>query len=306
MIIAKASIDSSAGVHCAAFHRIGVIGKYQSAHARLAVDALIQYLECRGHHVILEAQTQQHTGLPHLACAPIEQLGQLCDLAVVIGGDGTMIGAARHLAPFNTPVIGINQGRLGFMTDIPIDEYPVMLGAMLEGAYRPDLRHLMDARVVRNGETVFETLAVNDVVVNRAASGMIELEIQVGGHFVARQRSDGLIIATPTGSTAYAMSAGGSLLHPSIGGWMMVPLAPHMLSNRPIVLPSHQTVSIEITGGKEVMGNFDMQSLTALHVGDRIEVRQSPHQLTLLHPVHWNHFDTLRKKLYWNEAHPNR
>lgn len=131
---------------------------------------------------------------------------------------------------------------------------------------------------------------------------MIELRVEVDGHFVANQRADGLIIASPTGSTAYALSAGGPLLHPAIGGWLMVPIAPHTLSNRPVVLPGHCEIALEIVSGKEASANFDMQSFTSLLPGDRIVVRRSEHALRLLHPVGWSYFDTLRKKLHWNEG----
>jgi NAD+ kinase len=206
------------------------------------------------------------------------------------------------LARFGVPVVGINQGRLGFMTDIPFEDYPSTLADMLRGNHEEDPRLLMQASVWRDGVCVFDGIAINDVVVNRASSGMIDLKIDVGGHFVARQRADGLIISTPTGSTAYALSAGGPMLHPSIGGWVMVPIAPHTLSNRPIVLPSHDEIVVEVMGGREVSANFDMQTVTSLLHGDIIRVRQSAHRLLLLHPVGWSHFDTLRNKLHWNEG----
>jgi NAD+ kinase len=221
---------------------------------------------------------------------------------LVVGGDGTMLGVGRQLARYDVPVIGINQGRLGFMTDVPFEDYPTTLAGMLRGHYEEDPRTLMQASVWRDGACIFATLAMNDVVVNRASAGMIELSIDVGGRFVARQRADGLIIATPTGSTAYALSAGGPLLHPAIGGWVLVPIAPHTLSNRPIVLPCDQEVVIEVIGGREISANFDMQTFTSLIHGDRICVSRSEHQLKLLHPSGWSHFDTLRQKLHWNEG----
>jgi NAD+ kinase len=161
----------------------------------------------------------------------------------------------------------------------------------------------MAATVWRDGRCVFEATALNDVVVNRGGvASMIELRVEVDGHFVANQRADGLIIASPTGSTAYALSAGGPLLHPGIGGWVMVPIAPHTLSNRPVVIPSHSEIAVEIVSGRDASANFDMQTLTSLLHGDRIVVRRSEHALRLLHPVGWTYFDTLRKKLHWNEG----
>ena len=148
-----------------------------------------------------------------------------------------------------------------------------------------------------------EALAMNDVVINRGSnSGMVELRVEVDGHFVANQRADGLIIATPTGCTAYALSAGGPLLHPSIPGWVLVPIAPHTLSNRPIVLADVAEVAIEIVSGRDASANFDMQSLAALRIGDRITVTRSKYAVRFLHPKGWSYFDTLRKKLHWNEG----
>ena len=156
---------------------------------------------------------------------------------------------------------------------------------------------------MRDGECVFTALAMNDVVVNRGAtSGMVELRVEVDGHFVANQRADGLIICTPTGSTAYSLSAGGPLMHPAIDGWVMVPIAPHTLSNRPIVLANAAEVAIEIVAGRDASANFDMQGLASLMHGDRIVVTRSEHKVRFLHPKGWSYFDTLRQKMHWNEG----
>ena len=212
-------------------------------------------------------------------------------------------GIGRQLACHNVPLIGINQGRLGFITDIALDQYRTVLPPILAGEYEEDHRSLMHARVMRGGECVFDALAMNDVVVNRGStSGMLELRVEVDGQLVSNQRADGLIIATPTGSTAYALSAGGPLLHPSIPGWVMVPIAPHTLTNRPIVLADPAEVAIELIAGRDASANFDMQSLASLLHGDRITVRRSEHKVRFLHPRGWTYFDTLRKKLHWNEG----
>jgi NAD+ kinase len=221
----------------------------------------------------------------------------------VVGGDGTMLGIGRQLAQYKVPLIGINQGRLGFITDIPFDQYKATLKPMLAGDYEEDDRSLMQARVMRDGHCVFAAQAMNDVVVNRGAtSGMVELRVEVDGRFVANQRADGLIIASPTGSTAYSLSAGGPLLHPSIPGWVMVPIAPHTLSNRPIVLANATEIAIKIVAGRDASANFDMQSLASLMHGDRIVVTRSEHQVRFLHPKGWTYFDTLREKMHWNEG----
>jgi NAD+ kinase len=225
------------------------------------------------------------------------------DLAVAVGGDGTMLAAARQLATLNVPVIGINQGRLGFITDIALNDFEHTLAPMLQGSFVTEQRHLLHGEVIRAGQSVFSAIAMNDVVVNRGATeGMVEIAISVDGKFVAKQRADGLIVATPTGSTAYALSAGGSLLHPSLAGWILVPIAPHNLSNRPIVLPDSGEIVIEVLSDRDASVNFDMQSLANLQPGDRIVVKRAQHAAQFLHPVGWNYFDSLRHKLHWNES----
>ena len=292
------------------FRRVALIGKYQSPSAAAASNDSLQVLERiarflwdRDCEVLLEAETAANTGLEGYTVLDVDAIGRQCDLGLVVGGDGTMLGVGRRLASYGTPLIGINQGRLGFITDIPLEGFEATLTPRLEGEYDEDTRPRMHARVMRGGECVFEALALNDVVVNRGAtSGMVELRVEVDGHFVANQRADGLIIASPTGSTAYSLSAGGPMLHPSIPGWVLVPIAPHTLSNRPIVLSDTTEVAVEVVGGRDISANFDMQSLASLLHGDRILVRRSQHRVRFLHPRGWNYFATLRKKLRWNEG----
>ena len=295
------------------FRHVALVGKYQSTlpsttspsseASRQILQDIAEFLQSQGCKVVLEAETAMHTSLPQCASMDVDSIGRHCDACVVVGGDGTMLGIGRHLAQYGTPLIGINQGRLGFVTDIALSEYQQVLPAMLRGDYETDLRPLMQARVVRDGVTVFEALAMNDVVVNRGGtSGMVELRVEVDGRFVSNQRADGLIVATPTGSTAYTLSVGGPLMHPSIPAWLMAPIAPHTLSNRPIVLSDQAEVTMEVVGGRDVSANFDMQSLASLLHGDRIHVRRSQHCVHFLHPVGWNYFATLRKKLGWNEG----
>lgn len=261
------------------------------------------FLESQGCKVSVERCTADEITHSRYAALSVEEIGEQCDLGLVVGGDGTMLGIARQLAPYGVPLIGINRGRLGFITDIPLDNYRDTLVPMLAGEYEEDHRSLLHAQVMREGACVFDALAMNDVVVNRGAtSGMVELRVSVGNHFVANQRADGLIIASPTGSTAYSLSAGGPLLHPSIPGWVLVPIAPHTLSNRPILLPDADEISIELVSGRDASANFDMQSLASVEIGDRVVVRRSDYHVRFLHPRGWSYFDTLRKKLHWNEG----
>lgn len=294
------------------FRHVALVGKYQSpSHSSSATEqsstvlhGIANFLRTQGCGVVLEAETAAHTGLQHsFPSMDVDQLGQHCDLGIVVGGDGTMLGIARQMAKYGTPLIGINQGRLGFVTDIALDRYEEVLPSMLQGVYEQEARPLMHARVVRDGATVFEALAMNDVVVNRGGtSGMVEIRVEVDGRFVSNQRADGLIVATPTGSTAYTLSVGGPLMHPSIPAWLMAPIAPHTLSNRPIVLSDQTEVMMEVVSGRDISANFDMQSLASLLHGDRIYVRRSEHSVRFIHPVGWDYFATLRKKLGWNEG----
>jgi len=294
------------------FRHVALIGKYQAQAARahdIVLDDIGRFLESQGCSVVLERSSAAcgTDGVPAKSCRhpvlTVQEIGEQCDLGLVVGGDGTMLGIGRQLAPYGVPLIGINHGRLGFITDIPLDHYQAALTPMLAGEFEEDHRSLMHAQVVREGAVVFDALAMNDVVVNRGAtSGMVELRVSVGRNFVANQRADGLIIASPTGSTAYALSAGGPLLHPAIPGWVLVPIAPHTLSNRPILLPDAEEVTIEVVGGRDASANFDMQSLATLMHGDRVVVRRSDYRVRFLHPRGWSYFDTLRKKLHWNEG----
>ena len=292
------------------FRHVALIGKYQTmasgasgASSRQAMEDIAHFLHTQGCEVVFEHDTAHNMGITGYPMLDVPGIGAQCDLALVVGGDGTMLGIGRQLAHLGVPLIGINQGRLGFITDIPYGNIAATLAPMLRGEYEEDHRSLMQARVMRDGHCVFDALAMNDVVVNRGAtSGMVELRVEVDGHFVANQRADGLIIATSTGSTAYALSAGGPMLHPSVPAWVLVPIAPHTLSNRPIVLANTMEIAIELVSGKDASANFDMQSLASLLHGDRIVVTRSEHHARFLHPRGWSYFDTLRQKLHWNEG----
>jgi NAD+ kinase len=255
-----------------------------------------------GCEVFLEAATAQHLCISDFPTKTADDFAGAIDLVVVLGGDGTMLGIGRQLAGKNVPLVGINMGRLGYMTDIPIQAVQTILPKIIAGEYEADTRTLLDAVVLRQGKEIARALALNDVVVNRSGiSGMVELAVNVNGSFMYNQRSDGLIVSTPTGSTAYALSAGGPILHPRVAGILLAPIAPHSLSNRPIVLPEDSVTVIEVVDGREVIVNFDMQSQTDLQSGDKVEVRQSIKTITLLHPRSHSDYKTLREKLHWNE-----
>jgi NAD+ kinase len=285
-----------------AFSRVALVGKYQADGMQERLKELAELLAKQGCEVFVESATASHLSLTAYPIKKVEEFARAIDLAIVLGGDGTMLGIGRQLAGSHVPLVGINMGRLGYMTDIPIQNVQAVLPQIIAGDYEADDRTLLDAVVLRNSKVINRALALNDVVVNRSGiSGMVELAVRVNGSFMYNQRSDGLIVSTPTGSTAYALSAGGPILHPRVAGILLAPIAPHSLSNRPIVLPQDIVVSIEVVDGREVIVNFDMQSQTHLQSGDKIEVRQSEKTITLLHPRGHSDYKTLREKLHWNE-----
>ena len=285
------------------FKHAALVGKYQAHGIRHILEDIAHFLERAGVEVTLEQATAQNTGITEFGSLATAELGRRCDVAIVVGGDGTMLGIARQLARHNLPLIGINQGRLGFITDIPVEEFQQALAPMLAGDYEEESRTMIEGGIWRDGQRIFEGLSMNDVVVSRGATAaMVELRVQVNQQLVTNIRADGLILASPTGSTAYALSAGGPILHPDIAGWVLVPIASHTLSNRPIVLPDQGEVCIEIVAGRDASANFDMQSLTSLLHGDQVRVRRSAFKVRFLHPRGWSYYGTLRRKLRWNEG----
>ena len=285
------------------FVHAALVGKYQAVGIRGVLEDIAHFLVRQGLEVSLERQTAQSTGITDYDALSTAEIGARCDLAVVVGGDGTMLGIARELAPHNVPLVGINQGRLGFITDVPVGQYRDALAAMLAGQYEEDPRTMLEGEVWRDGECIFEALAMNDVVVSRGATAsMVELRVDIGDEFVANIRADGLIVGSPTGTTAYALSAGGPILHPRIAGWVMVPIASHTLLNRPVVLPDVGEVRITVVAGRDASVNFDMQSLASLLHGDQVRMRRSAHKVRFLHPRGWSYFATLRRKLRWYEG----
>jgi NAD+ kinase len=285
------------------FRHAAIVGKHQALGMRELLDELAQFLAREGLDVSLERTTASNTSLAGYGALSPAEMGAQCDVAVVVGGDGTMLGIARELARHNIPLIGINQGRLGFITDIPVGQFREVLAPMLAGDHEEEHRSMLEGDIWRDGARIFEGLSMNDVVVSRGATAsMVELKVDIGEEFVANLRADGLIVASPTGSTAYALSAGGPILHPGIGGWVLVPIASHTLSNRPIVLPDAGEIRIEIVAGRDASANFDMQSLASLLHGDQVRVRRSKHKVRFLHPRGWSYYATLRRKLRWYEG----
>ena len=284
------------------FRTAALIGRYQSPHVAASLLMIAEFLHKRGIRVLIERETAEALEGNELETADPETIGAEADLAIAVGGDGTMLGIARQLAPFGVPLVGINHGRMGFITDIPLEHWADALDAVLAGAYTTDQRSLLHAQVVRNGQVIWEQPALNDVVVSRSSrAGMIELQVEVDGLYMYSERADGLIVATPTGSTAYALAAHGPILHPALGGFVMVPVAPQSLSNRPIVLPETAKVSIRVVEGRAPRVSTDMQIFSELQNGDEIVVQRGPYCAHFLHPAGFSYFATLRTKLNWHE-----
>ena len=284
------------------FRHVALFGKYQAQGVRPILEEIAQFLVRSGVEVSVDRDTAMNTAWNEFGAMSIDELAKVCDLAVVVGGDGTMLGIGRELARHGIPLIGINQGRLGFITDIPHADWREALVPMIRGDYEAESRPMIEGGVWRDGHQIFQGFALNDVVVRSSNPSMIELRVHVGSDYVANIRSDGVIVASPTGSTAYALSAGGPILHPGIGGWAMVPVASHTLSNRPIVLPDDQEVSLELVQGKEASANFDMHGLASMLLGDTVRMQRSAHKAKFLHPRGWSYYATLRNKLHWHEG----
>jgi NAD+ kinase len=284
-----------------AFSNVAIFGKPRAKNIREPLQAIARIVESEGAKVLFDAATIDEAALDGYARHSVASIGEEADVAIVLGGDGTMLGIARELAPHRVPLIGINHGRLGFMTDISIRDVTHALPPMLRGQYENDRRVMLDSEVRRKDVSVARAVALNDVVVTRGVTGgMVEYTVRVNGTTMYNQRADAVIVATPTGSTAYALSADGPILYPSVAGLLLVPVAPQTLSNRPIVLNDDVVIEVEITEERDAMAHFDMQTYSPLAPGDVVRVGRSDHAATLLHPVGYNFFATLRQKLHWS------
>jgi NAD+ kinase len=283
------------------FKTVALIGKYKSPEVAGPLLELGRFLEERQVKVLIDRLTASQVKQARYPVLALEELGNQADLAIIIGGDGTMLNIARTLAPHDVALVGVNQGRLGFLTDISVENMIATIGAILDGRFVTEERMLLEGQVHSGAKKSFESLAFNDVVVSKGAKGnMLELEVRIDGQFIYNQRADGLIVATPTGSTAYALSSGGPIVHPSLSVMALVPVSPHTLSNRPIVINSACTVEIMVREGPDSRAHFDSHSRCDLREGDRIVVRRHPAMVNLLHPEGHSYYSMLREKLHWN------
>lgn len=285
-----------------AFRIIALVGKYDSPETGENLTQLADYLRQRGHTVLIAHNSANLLDVGDHTTAGIAVIGEQADLVIVLGGDGTILSIARVLSSYGVPLLGINQGRLGFLTDVPAETMLECLDAVLDGQFNEESRLLLDTVIFRAGNPIFSACALNDVVVSKGMTGrLIEFGLRIDGEFVYGQRSDGLVIATPTGSTAYALSAGGPILHPSLEVFVLVPICAHTLAARPVVVNSHSAVELELLYADDARVHFDGQRHCDIEVGDTVRVTRSATSVKLLHPKKYSYYRTLREKLYWGQ-----
>lgn len=287
------------------FHTIGIIAKTQEQRLGHILEALIGHLQHHQRRILLDDSV-----LPWLDAPPAgeavtrAQMAAEADLAIVVGGDGTFLGAARTLVDAEVPLLGINAGRLGFLVDVSPHEMLGRLDEILSGLYVEDRRSMLHARLMRGDDVVAAQDALNDVVMHiRDAVRMIEFDTWINGRFVNTQRADGMVVATPTGSTAYALSGGGPILSPCLEAVVMVPICPHGLSNRPLVVPAANRIEIAVNEHSRTRAQvaFDGQDTFDMEPLDRIVIEPKPRKLRLIHPTGYDYLQILRVKLGWGE-----
>lgn len=284
------------------FSCIGLIGRLGSDAVAYSLKRLVAYLNTRNIKVLLDSETGAVVPDTTVTRVRREQLPSLCDLVIVVGGDGSLLGSARLMAGTGVPLLGINRGRLGFLTDISPEEIEEKVGEVLDGSYESEERFLVQATVRRHGKVIGQSLALNDVVLHPGQFiRMIDFELHIDGNFVYRQSSDGLIISTPTGSTAYALSGGGPIMHPSLDAIVVVPMNPHTLSSRPIVVAGNSDIRLVVGEQRDVHPHVtcDGQAHIVTQTGDEVQIIKSPDQLKLVHPKGHRFYEVCRSKLGW-------
>lgn len=288
------------------FHHIGIVLRPKTPHLPELVNSLVTFLLDKGINVYLDEEARLDLkDLPHLhKCTFVhkKEMGQRCDLAISFGGDGTLLSIAREIAPYRVPLIGVNRGSLGFLTQVPYHNAVDDVAIMLTGKYSVEERILLETYVYRNQKEVYQSLALNDVVFNRGATGqMIEFEVFINKEFVYTQRSDGLIVSTPTGSTAYSLAAGGPILQPTLHALTLVPICPQSMTNRPIAVSDTGEIEVVMRHGTDIKLHCDGQAYFDLEKFDHIKIRRYRNSLRILQPSDYRYFGTLRQKLHWGE-----
>jgi NAD+ kinase len=289
------------------FPRIGIIGKSGDPGIATTLNELYHYLTARGHHVIVDSQSAELIAATEVNGQFIDRIPESCHLLIAVGGDGTFLTAARAAADFDIPVLGVNLGRLGFLTDISPVRLLTRLEPILNGQYKTEMRSMLQTVIIRDSEVIHRQTAVNEVVVHRwVTPSMIEIITSINGVYLNSQRSDGLIVATPTGSTAYALSAGGPILHPALNALVLVPLNPHTLTNRPIVINDQAEIEIRFSQNRQInaLVTCDHLEIPEVLIGDKIVIKTAEKQIKILHPEDHDFFHNLRSKLNWSSGYP--
>ena len=285
------------------FKTVALIGKYKTPAIAEPLLRLAEFVASKGVVVAVDSLTAEHLGNHPYRVLSLAEMKGVVDLAIVMGGDGTMLNIARTLAPFEIPLVGVNQGRLGFLTDLSLESMKRSISAMLQGEYVTEKRMLLDVRVLRKNIEVCAASAFNEMAIHRSNIGsMIECEVRINGEYLYTQRADGLIVSTPTGSTAYALAAGGPIMHPALDVVALVPVCPHTLSNRPIVVSGESEIQILMHRSGDVHVRFDSHSHFDLQLNDMLVTSRHKDFVHLLHPVGHSYYHTLREKLYWNKS----
>ena len=283
------------------FRSIGLIAKTDDdGQVRDTLRVIHRFLVERGLDISLDRSTDEFLEIDETV--PRREIAAHCDLAIVVGGDGTLLTAARSLAESGVPIVGVNLGRLGFLVDVSPQTMSERLEEILSGDYTEEQRFLVETEIVRDGQVVQTAVALNDVVLRiKNVVRMIEFETWINGNFVNVQRADGLVVSTPTGSTAYALSGGGPILHPSLDAMLILPICPHTLSSRPIVVDADSDIEIRIRENIREMGQVvsDGQNNIDVAAGDRVRIRRRARKIRLLHPKDYDYFSILREKLHW-------
>ena len=287
------------------FQTVGLIAKLGDPRVGETLDRLVAMLHARGLEVMLDRQSRGAYSDSVLPVVAREDLGRRCDLIVIVAGDGTFLSAARSLVDQDVPLLGVNLGRLGFLADVMPGEMSDRLNEILDGEFLEERRFLLDVAVKRSGGCIFSGPALNEAAIHKSSMArLVEFETYIDGQLVNSQRSDGLIVATPTGSTAYALSGGGPIVHPSLDAIVLVPICPHTLSSRPVVVGGGSVVEVVLGDDAEsgVQLSCDGQTTAELAAGDRISIRKRRPDLRLIHPAGHEYYATLRAKLHWGKG----
>lgn len=290
------------------FKTVGIIGKHSDPRIVETMLGLLTFLKQKNISAIIDSESAKLLAINSVKSYGTDTIGALCDLIIAIGGDGTFLTAARAIANYNIPLIGINLGRLGFLVDISPEQVNVKLDKILNGQFLEEKRYLLQTKIIRNQKIIHQETAVNEVVVHRwITPSMIEIVTHIDGVFLNSQRSDGLIISTPTGSTAYSLSAGGPILYPSLKALVLVPLSPHTLSNRPIVIDDNSKIEISFCQTKQInaLVTCDHLEIPKVLISDKILIKKLPNPIRILHPEDHDFFHILREKLSWSSGYPN-